>query len=96
LWRLIKAFYTGRFQAVTAAVYLVMGWMGVFFIGAVNSILGTGMIVWLGIGGLAYSLGVVPFLWEQIPFNHAIWHLFVIAGTTCHYLGILFHVLPAT
>jgi len=91
----IKSFFTGRFQKVTAVAYLVMGWMGIFFIGDVHALLGSGAILWLALGGVIYSLGVLPFLWEKLPYNHAIWHLFVIGGSVCHYLGILFHVLPA-
>ena len=49
---------------------------------------------WLLGGGLAYTGGVVFYLWERLPFNHAIWHLFVIAGSVCHFLMMLWYVLP--
>jgi hemolysin III len=92
----IKAFFTGRFNGLTALIYVAMGWMGIFMFGDLVAALGMGPVVWLFIGGVAYTVGVVPFLWEKLPFNHAIWHLFVMAGSICHFLGILFYVLPTT
>jgi hemolysin III len=92
----IKAFFTGRFNGVTALAYVVMGWLGVFMIGDLMTNFGVGPIIWLTVGGVAYTVGVIPFLWEKLPFNHAIWHLFVMAGSICHFLGILFYILPTT
>lgn len=93
---IIKAFNTGRFNGMTALAYVVMGWMGIFMFRELTANLGMGPVPWLFLGGVAYTMGVVPFLWERLPFNHAIWHLFVIAGSVCHYFAILFHVLPTT
>jgi hemolysin III len=53
-----------------------------------------GGMAWLVAGGLSYSLGVIPFLWKRLPFNHAIWHLFVIGGSVCHYVLIWHYILP--
>jgi len=91
---IVKAFFTGRFNGVTALAYIAMGWMGIFMFGDMIALFGLGPILWLFIGGVAYTVGVIPFLWEKLPFNHAIWHLFVMAGGICHFFGILFHVLP--
>ncbi len=90
----IKAFFTGRFNGITALAYVAMGWMGVFMFGDMVARFGLGPIIWLFMGGVAYTLGVIPFLWEKLPYNHAIWHLFVMAGSICHFFGILFYVLP--
>ena len=46
-------------------------------------------------GGVVYSLGVIFYLWERIPYNHAIWHLFVLGGTALQFFSVLFYVLPA-
>lgn len=92
----IKSFFTGRFQRLTAVAYVSMGWLGIFFINDVAQTFGLGSVIWLAVGGVAYTTGVIPFLWERLPFNHAIWHLFVMAGSCCHFLGIVFHVLPTT
>lgn len=92
----IKAFFTGRFNGVTAVAYVAMGWLGIFSGGNMIALFGLGPVIWLLLGGLAYTIGVIPFLWERLPFNHAIWHLFVIAGSVLHFLGIIFHVLPTS
>lgn len=92
----IKAFFTGRFNGITALAYVAMGWMGIFMFGDMVARFGLGPIIWLFIGGVAYTVGVIPFLWEKLPYNHAIWHLFVMVGSICHFWGILFYVLPVT
>ena len=52
-------------------------------------------IAWLLAGGLAYTFGAVIYMWKAIPYHHAIWHLFVLAGSICQYFAVLFYVLPA-
>ncbi|HUW11302.1 MAG TPA: hemolysin III family protein, partial [Anaerolineae bacterium] len=51
-------------------------------------------VVWLAAGGLLYTGGVVFYVWRRLPFSHAIWHLFVLAGSFCHYVAILRYLLP--
>ena len=55
--------------------------------------LGFAGMTWMAIGGLSYSLGVIPFLWERLPYNHAVWHLFVMGGSACHYIAIMRYVV---
>ena len=69
-----------------------MGWMALIAIQPFFENLETGGLIWLGIGGLSYSLGVVFFVWEKLPFNHAIWHLFVLGGSVSHFLAIGLYV----
>lgn len=90
----LKAFFTGRFVKVSTFTYVAMGWSSLFLAKSMVATLGLGGITWLVAGGLSYSLGVIPFLWERLPFNHAIWHLFVIGGSVCHYVVIWQYVLP--
>lgn len=90
----VKAFFTGRFVHVSTFAYVAMGWSSLFLVNTLSATLGTGGMAWLVAGGLSYSLGVIPFLWERLPFNHAIWHLFVIGGSVCHYVLIWRYVLP--
>jgi hemolysin III len=78
---------------VTTATYLAMGWCSVFVLYPLSQVLGMGGIAWLVLGGVLYSLGIVFFLWRRLPFNHAIWHLFVLAGTISHFFCILFYVM---
>ena len=49
---------------------------------------------WVAAGGALYTLGIFFFGWKRLPYHHAIWHLFVIAGSTCHYFAILFYLVP--
>lgn len=85
---LMKTLGRGRPDSVfSTALYLIMGWLIVLAAGPLlERMPGTG-IAWLVAGGLAYSLGVVFFAWRRIPYNHAIWHLFVLAGSVCHVMA---------
>jgi hemolysin III len=90
----VKAFFTARFVGVSTATYVAMGWLAVLLVKPMLETMGTGGMAWMVAGGLSYSLGVIPFLWERLPFNHAIWHLFVIGGSVCHFVAIFRYVLP--
>ncbi len=92
---LFKAFFVERFAFASTAVYLAMGWIVVIAIKPLLASVAGGGIALLLAGGVAYSLGVVFFAWERMPFNHAVWHLFVLAGSVFHYFAVLFYVLPA-
>lgn len=89
-----KTLWPHRFATLRVAIYLIMGWMIVLAAGEMSSSLPTGGIALLAAGGIAYTLGVIFFAIRAIPFNHAIWHLFVIAGSTCHYFAVYTSVLP--
>ncbi len=78
-----------KFAKPPVWLYLLMGWMGaIVFWQGWNSI-GMSSIVLLALGGLAYSLGIIFYKWRTLPYSHAVWHLFVLAGSTCHYFSIL-------
>ena len=82
-----------RYKKLSVATYLMMGWLVVFASKELLSSLALGGVYWLVAGGLAYTLGVVFYLWKKLPFNHAVWHLFVLAGGACHFFAVLFYVL---
>ncbi len=75
-------------RKVSTILYLVMGWIGLIAIQPLYAKLGSDGFYWLIAGGLAYTLGVVFYSLKRVPFTHFIWHLFVMAGTACHYLAI--------
>ncbi len=75
-------------------LYLIMGWLIVFAMEPLMERLHTGGLILLTAGGIVYSLGVVFYLWDRIPFNHAIWHVFVFLGTLLQYFAVLFYVIP--
>jgi len=91
---LFKMFFVHRFKIISTLAYVFMGWIIIFAIKPLIDSLPTGGIVWLVAGGLAYTLGVIFYAWNKLPFNHAIWHLFVLAGSACHFVAVIFYVLP--
>lgn len=91
---LIKTLRKGRKDHwISTVLYLAMGWLVVFAFGPLLKNLPLAGVWWLVAGGLAYSSGVVFFAWRRLPFNHAIWHLFVLGGSACHVLAIARYVL---
>lgn len=90
---MIKVWGNGRKDhRWSTALYLVMGWLALVAIGPLATGLQWPGIAWLVGGGLSYTLGVVFFAWRRLPFNHAIWHLFVLAGSICHVLAVCLFV----
>jgi hemolysin III len=89
-----KIFFVGKFEVISMLLYLVMGWMAVIAVKPVLATFPMGGILWVAAGGLAYTLGVVFFAWERLPYNHTIWHLFVLIGSICHYFAVILYVVP--
>ena len=89
-----KSFAVGRFEVISTLVYLAQGWLAVVAIGPLVHSLGWRGLLWMGAGGLAYTLGIVFFAMDRLRYFHALWHLFVLAGSVAHYFAILFYVLP--
>ena len=88
----MKLFWTGRFRVLSTLLYVAMGWLIVIAWRPLLRSVPAGLIPWLVGGGLAYTLGVVFYGWKRLPFHHAVWHLFVLAGSIAHYLGYLFYL----
>lgn len=82
-----------RFRAALIALYVLMGWTVVVAIKPMLASIGAGGLWLLAGGGLAYTGGLVFYLWRRLPYNHAIWHLFVLAGSAQHYLAVLWYVV---
>jgi hemolysin III len=89
-----KSLAVGRFQVLSALVYLLQGWMAVLVVHPLVGAIGWHGAFWLFAGGLAYTLGIVFFALDRIRFFHAAWHIFVLAGSVAHYYAILLHVVP--
>ncbi len=92
---LFKLLSSSRFNNVTVAMYIAMGWMVVFAAKPMLAAMPEGCMSWLVLGGLMYTSGVIFYLWRRLPFNHAIWHLFVMAGSISHFVAVYWYVLPA-
>jgi hemolysin III len=89
-----KIFFIGRFHNLSLIIYLGMGWLAVLASYQLMANLPWNGLALLLAGGIIYSLGTIFFVVRRIPFNHAIWHVFVLAGCVCHFLAIYFYVLP--
>ena len=90
---ILKIFFTGKFEIFSTLLYLVMGWLVVFDFNVLAERIDTNGLLLLFAGGLAYTVGIVFYSINRIPYNHVIWHLFVLAGAICHYFMVLFYVI---
>lgn len=93
LGSVLKLFFTGRFNILSTSLYLVMGWLIVFDFDHLVEAMPTNGLFLLFSGGLFYTVGIVFYVIHKIPYNHAIWHLFVLAGAICHFFMIFLYVL---
>lgn len=89
---ILKIAFVYRFKKLSLATYLVMGWLSLVVIYQLALNLDVGGLTLLAAGGIVYSLGVIFYVAKRIPFNHAIWHGFVLAGCACHFLAIYLYV----
>ena len=89
-----KLFFIGRFPRMSAIVYLGMGWLALIAVRQLFMHLPPAGLILLFSGGLCYSLGVIFFALDHRRFHHAIWHLFVLAGSICHFFAVLTSTLP--
>ncbi|WP_233543893.1 hemolysin III family protein [Salinisphaera sp. Q1T1-3] len=93
---IIKTTRLTRVPYLSTAFYVAMGWTVVLVIKPLLETVAPGGVTLLVAGGLSYTAGVIFYAWERMPYNHAIWHLFVIGGSACHLLAVLFYVIPLT
>ncbi len=91
---IFEGLFTGRFVRLSTALYVALGWLAVLMLPVLWQHLPTGALVLIVAGGLAYTGGVVFYRWERLPFHHAIWHLFVLAGSAFHYAAVLRYGAP--
>jgi hemolysin III len=90
-----KSLWTGRLPVFSTAVYVVMGWSIVIAIKPLAAALPAPGVAWLAAGGLLYTFGVVFYaLDRRLRYAHAIWHVFVLFGSACHFAAVLFYVVP--
>ena len=85
-----------RYHKLAVLLYIGMGWIGIVAFGPLSKHLQVGGTVLLLAGGLAYTLGVPFYLWRRLPYNHALWHVFVLAGSVLHFLAVLLYVIPGS
>lgn len=88
----IRAIYLHRFRKLMVAVYLLMGWMFVLAGKQIYLHLPSISLTFLIWGGIAYSVGVLFYMWRKLPYSHGIWHLFVLTGSMLHFFAIYFSI----
>lgn len=89
----LKIYTAHRMRVLGPFLYIGLGWSALFVLKPLMISLASPGLVLLFAGGATYTLGVIFYLWERLPYNHAIWHLFVLTGSVCHFLAILFYVI---
>ncbi|MBT4484417.1 MAG: hemolysin III family protein [Candidatus Latescibacteria bacterium] len=93
---IFKAFFVHKFRILSTLVYLSMGWLCIMVLPDMLANIPRGGIIFLVIGGAFYSFGIIFYVWRTLPFNHAVWHIFVLGGSIFHYFAVLLYVLPVT
>ena len=91
---ILKLFYTGKYDSLSTVMYVFMGWIIVFAIKPLINNLASDGLFWLVAGGMAYTTGAILYSIKKIKFNHAIFHVFVLTGSFCHFVAVYFYVLP--
>jgi hemolysin III len=90
----LKFWFAGRFRVVSTLIYIAMGWLVMIAIKPLMAALPAGGLKLLVAGGLCYTGGAGFYLWKRLPYHHAIWHLFVLGGSVCHWAAVFFYVVP--
>ena len=88
-----KLWFRHRFPKFALASYLAMGWLIVVAAPQLAAAIGPHGMAWLVAGGISYSVGAIFYAMDRLPFNHAVWHVFVLAGGVCHFMSVILHVL---
>ncbi|WP_438350109.1 PAQR family membrane homeostasis protein TrhA [Paenibacillus sp. FA6] len=91
---LFKAFFVKKFLFMSTIFYILMGWMIVIAWNPLTEAVPAGGMILLALGGLMYTLGTIFYVWRAFPYHHAIWHLFVLAGSILHFFSVFLYLLP--
>ena len=90
----LKLFYTGKYDTISTIAYVIMGWLIIIAIKPLVDNFSFNGLIWLLFGGISYTIGAVLFMMHSIKYNHAIFHIFVLLGSFCHFMAVFYHVLP--
>ncbi|WP_107037748.1 PAQR family membrane homeostasis protein TrhA [Brumimicrobium mesophilum] len=90
----LKLFFTGRYKILSTIMYILMGWVIIFAVKPLVESLSSEGLFWLFAGGFFYTIGAIIYSIKKIKFNHAIFHLFVLGGSFCHFYSVYNYVLP--
>ncbi len=90
---ILKLFFTGKYNLLSTIMYVLMGWVIIFAIKPLVNNLPAEGLIWLFAGGFSYTIGAILYSIKRIKFNHAIFHIFVLIGSFCHFMSVYFYVL---
>lgn len=90
---IMKSVFLAKVHLLSDLLYLPMGWMIVFFLNPLREFSPKGLLFWILAGGITYSVGMIFYAVEKIPHHHLIWHLFVLGGSACFFIGFLLHLV---
>lgn len=91
-----KLFFIDRFRRVSTLIYIIMGWLILAAVGPLVRTVPVPALWWMLAGNLTYSVGIYFLLERRVPYGHAIWHVFALGGSLCHFVAVLSQVLPAS
>jgi hemolysin III len=92
---IFKLFFIGKYSIFSTIMYILMGWVIVFAIKPLIHNLPLKGVIWLFSGGISYTIGAILYSFKMIKLNHAIFHIFVLIGSFCHFMSVFFYVLPS-
>jgi len=87
-----KTFFDGRFEKLSIIFYVLMGWLAIIAIKPMIVNLPAGLLFWIALGGISYTVGIIFLAVTKFPYSHTVWHLFVLGGSISHFFGILFYL----
>jgi len=90
---IFKVFWVKRFVIFSTLLYIIMGWLIIFAINPLMASMSKTSIIFLVVGGVLYTVGSIFYVWRRMKYHHAVWHIFVLGGSICHFFTILF-LLP--
>ena len=90
---ILNTIFYGKYEKLSIVFYIMMGWIVVIAIKPLIANLSIGLLIWILIGGLSYTIGIIFLIWTKFPFSHTVWHLFVLGGSISHFFGILLYLL---
>lgn len=93
---ILKVFFINKFDKLSTLLYVLVGWLIIMDIKPVYRILPRTGFILLVLGGVIYTLGSILYSMDKIPYNHAVWHLFVLAGSICHFFAIFLYLIPVS
>ncbi len=90
---IMKSVFIAKEHLLSDLLYLPMGWMVLLFLNPLRRFSPEGLLFWIFAGGITYSVGIIFYVVKKIPYHHLIWHLFVIGGSVCFFIGFLLHLV---